>query len=85
MSHQLQWEITLLLDRWHDTYREDATRLRFYQRELAKTRQLPARPHASIVLLLRQCAAARKMKVHAQGQIHGCRSRILFLSGAAAQ
>ncbi|MNG99754.1 hypothetical protein D3C79_589330 [compost metagenome] len=85
MSHQLQWEITLLLDRWHDTYREDATRLRFYQRELAKTRQLPVRPHASIVLLLRQCAAARKMKAHAQNTIQGCRSRIQLLSGTTPQ
>lgn len=84
MSHQLKWEVTLLLDRWQETYREDASRLRFYQRELAKTRQLPARPHASIVLLLRQCAAARKMKLHAQGRIHGCRSRILLLSGTTA-
>lgn len=84
MSHQLQWELTLLLDRWQDTYREDATRLRFYQRELAKTRQLPARPHASIMLLLRQCSAARKMKAHAQGTIHSCRSRIQLLSGTTA-
>ncbi|HHQ4530628.1 TPA: hypothetical protein ACSP1Y_004452 [Aeromonas hydrophila] len=34
MSHGLQWELTLLQDRWQATYREDAARLRLYQREL---------------------------------------------------
>lgn len=62
MNHQLLWEITLRLDRWQATYREDAARLRLYQRELANIRRLPARPHTSIQLLLRQCAAARRQR-----------------------
>ena len=80
MSHGLQWELTLLQDHWQATYREDAARLRLYQRELAHARRLPARPHVSIKLLLRQCAAARRMKTHAQQRISGCLFRIKTLS-----
>ncbi|WP_279499237.1 hypothetical protein [Aeromonas veronii] len=40
---------------------------------------LPA-PHVSIKLLLRQCAAARRMKNHAQQRISGCLFRIKTLS-----
>ena len=80
MSHGLQWELTLLQDRWQATYREDAARLRLYQRELAHARRLPARPRVSIKLLLRQCAAARRMKNHAQQRISGCLFRIKTLS-----
>ncbi|WP_421195506.1 hypothetical protein [Aeromonas jandaei] len=81
MSHGLQWELTLLHDRWQATYREDAARLRLYQRELAHARRLPARPHASIRQLLRQCAAARRLKEHAKMSVRGCQSHIKQLSG----
>lgn len=80
MTHHLQQELTNLMYRWQETYREDAARLRLYQRELADTRRLPARPRASIKLLLRQCAAARRMKIHAQHSISGCLFRIKKLS-----
>jgi len=59
MSHGLQWELTLLQDRWQATYREDA----------------------SIKQLLRQCAAARRLKEHAQMSVRGCQSHIKQLSG----
>lgn len=85
MTHHLQQELASLMHRWQETYREDAARLRLYQKELANARQLPARPWASITLLLRQCAAARKMKVHAQGRIHSCRFRIQLITGASPQ
>nr|WP_289712016.1 hypothetical protein [Aeromonas hydrophila] len=73
------------MHRWQKTHREDAARLRLYQRELANARRLPARPRASITLLLRQCTAARRMKAHAQQRIQGCQSRISLLSGIAIQ
>lgn len=85
MTHHLLQELACLMHRWQETYREDAARLRLYQRELANTRRLPARPRASITLLLRQCAAARRMKDHAQQTIQGCQSRITLLSGTAIQ
>ncbi|WP_431417493.1 hypothetical protein [Aeromonas dhakensis] len=80
MTHHLQQELTSQTYRWQETYREDAARLRLYQRELAHARRLPARPHVSIKLLLRQCAAARRMKTHAQQRISGCLFRIKTLS-----
>ncbi|MBL0677606.1 hypothetical protein [Aeromonas dhakensis] len=80
MTHHLQQELTSRMYRWQETYREDAARLRLYQRELAHTRRLPARPHVSIKLLLRQCAAARRMKTHAEQHISGCLFRIKTLS-----
>jgi hypothetical protein len=85
MNHRLQQEMSHRLYRWQDTLREDAARLRFYQRELANTRQLPARPHASIKLLLRQCAAARKMKRHAASTVISCTRNIRDLSGTFPQ
>lgn len=85
MTHPLQQELASLMHRWQETYREDAARLRLYQKELANTRRLPARPRASITLLLRQCAAARRMKDHAQQRILGCQSRISLLSGTTIQ
>lgn len=72
MTHHMQQELTSQMHRWQETYREDAARLRLYQRELAHARRLPARPHVSIKLLLRQCAAARRMKTHAQQRISVC-------------
>jgi hypothetical protein len=81
VTHHLQQELTSLMYRWQETYREDAARLRLYQRELAKTRQLPARPHASIRQLLHQCAAARRLKEHAKMSVRGCQFRIKQLSG----
>ncbi|HAT1543976.1 hypothetical protein [Aeromonas hydrophila] len=80
MTHHLQQELASLMHRWQETYREDAARLRLYQRELANARRLPARPRASITLLLRQCAAARRMKTHAKQRISGCQFRIKTLS-----
>lgn len=80
MTHHLQQELTSQMYRWQETYREDAARLRLYQRELAHARRLPARPHVSIKLLLRQCAAARRMKTHALQRISGCLFRIKTLS-----
>lgn len=80
MIHHLQQELTSQMHRWQETYREDAARLRLYQRELAHARRLPARPRVSIKLLLRQCAAARRMKNHAQQRISGCLFRIKTLS-----
>ncbi|MFQ2123617.1 hypothetical protein ACK33G_03685 [Aeromonas jandaei] len=80
MTHHLQQELTSQMYRWQETYREDAARLRLYQRELAHARQLPVRPHVSIKLLLRQCAAARRMKTHAQQRISRCLFRIKTLS-----
>ncbi|MGL6263189.1 hypothetical protein ACSZMC_04505 [Aeromonas jandaei] len=68
----MQQELTSKMHRWQETYREDAARLRLYQRELAHARRLPARPHVSIKLLLRQCAAARRMKTHAKQRISVC-------------
>ena len=85
MTHHLQQELACLMHCWQETYREDAARLRLYQKELANARRLPARPRASITLLLRQCAAARRMKAHAQQTIQGCQSRITLLSGTAIQ
>ncbi|MCE9945343.1 hypothetical protein [Aeromonas rivipollensis] len=85
MTHHLQQELASLMHRWQETYREDAARLRLYQKELANARRLPARPRASITLLLRQCAAARRMKAHAQQRIQGCQSRITLFSGTAIQ
>lgn len=85
MTHHLQQELASLMHRWQETYREDAARLRLYQLELANARRLPARPRASITLLLRQCAAARRMKAHAQQRIQGCQSRITLLSGTTIQ
>ena len=85
MTHHLQQELACLMHRWQETYREDAARLRLYQRELANARRLPARPRASITLLLRQCAAARRMKAHAHQTILGCQSRITLLSGTTIQ
>lgn len=85
MTHQLQQKLASLMHRWQETYREDAARLRLYQKELANARRLPARPRASITLLLRQCAAARRMKAHAQQRIQGCQSRITLLSGTTIQ
>ena len=72
MTHHLQQELTSQMYRWQETYREDAARLRLYQRELAHARRLPTRPRVSIKLLLRQCAAARRMKTHAQLRISVC-------------
>lgn len=72
MTHHMQQELTSQMHRWQEIYREDAARLRLYQRELAHARRLPARPHVSIKLLLRQCAAARRMKTHAQQRISVC-------------
>lgn len=80
MTHHQQQELASLMHRWQETYREDAARLRLYQKELANARRLPARPRASITLLLRQCAAARRMKTHAQQRISGCLFRIKTLS-----
>lgn len=80
MTHPLQQELTSLMYCWQEAYREDAARLRLYQRELANARRLPARPHVSIQLLLRQCAAARRMKTHAEQRISGCLFRIKTLS-----
>lgn len=80
MTHHLQQELTSQMHRWQETYREDAARLRLYQRELAHARRLPARPRVSIKLLLRQCAAARRMKTHAQQRISECLFRIKTLS-----
>ena len=80
MTHHLQQELTSLMYRWQEAYREDSARLRLYQRELAHARRLPARPRVSIKLLLRQCAAARRMKTHAQQRISGCLFRIKTLS-----
>lgn len=71
MTHHLQQELTSQMYRWQETYREDAARLRLYQRELAHARRLPARPHVSIKLLLRQCAAARRQRDHAKSRISG--------------
>lgn len=85
MTHHLLQELASLMHRCQETYREDAARLRLYQKELANTRHLPARPRASITLLLRQCAAARRMKAHAQQTIQGCQFRITLLSGTAIQ
>ena len=81
MTHHLQQELTSQMHRWQETYREDAARLRLYQRELAHARRLPARPRASIKQLLRQCAAARRLKEHAQMSARGCQSHIKQLSG----
>ena len=69
MTHHLQQELASLMHSWQETYREDAARLRLYQRELAKARRLPARPRASITLLLRQCAAARRQRDQADRHI----------------
>ena len=80
MTHHLQQELTSQMHRWQETYREDAARLRLYQRELAHARRLPARPHVSIKLSLRQCAAARRMKTHAQQRISVCLFRIKTFS-----
>ena len=80
MTHHLQQELTSLMYRWQEAYRADAARLRLYQRELAHARRLPARPRVSIKLLLRQCAAARRMKTHAKQRISGCLFRIKTLS-----
>ncbi|MFM5403490.1 hypothetical protein ACET89_13955 [Aeromonas veronii] len=80
MTHHLQQELTSQMYRWQETYREDAARLRLYQRELAHARRLPTRPRVSIRLLLRQCAAARRLKTQAEQRISGCLFRIKTLS-----
>ena len=85
MSQSLRRELNRLLDRWQDTYQEDAARLSFYQRELANTRQLTARPHASIRLLLRQCSAARMMKLHAANVLATCKGNIRKQSGTTTR
>ncbi|MFM5556735.1 MULTISPECIES: hypothetical protein [Aeromonas] len=85
MSQSLRRELNRLLDRWQDTYQEDAARLRFYQRELANTRQLAARPHASIKLLLRQCSAVRKMQQHAANVLATCKHNIRKTSGTTTR
>lgn len=46
---------------WHITWADDVARLRHYQGRLLEMRQFSPRPRLSVVLNLRQCAAARKM------------------------
>lgn len=77
MTHHLQQELADRMYRWQETYREDAARLRLYQRELANTRRLSARPRASIKLLLRQCAAVRRQRDHADRHIASLQNDII--------
>lgn len=65
MSLRLLTELERRLDNWRETMNDDAARLRYYQRHLLEMRQFSPRPHNSVHLTLRQCAAARKMKRHA--------------------
>ncbi|MBV7437606.1 hypothetical protein [Aeromonas sp. sif2416] len=77
MTHHLQQELASLMHRWQETYREDAARLRLYQKELANARRLPARPRASITLLLRQCAAVRRQREQADRHIASLHNDIM--------
>jgi len=81
MSYRLISELQTRVDRWRETMLDDAARLRYYQRNLMEMRRLSPRPHNSITLTLRQCAAARKMMNHASRVLASCRSNIKELSG----
>ena len=81
MSYRLISELQTRVDRWRETMLDDAARLRYYQRNLMDMRRLSPRPHNSITLTLRQCAAARKMMNHASRALASCRSNIKELSG----
>lgn len=85
MSHRLLTELERRLDNWRETMNDDAARLRSYQRHLLEMRQFSPRPHNSVCLTLRQCAAARKMKRHAASTLATCKRNIRELSGTAAQ
>ena len=81
MSLRLISELQTRVDRWRETMLDDAARLRYYQRNLLEMRRFSPRPHNSITLTLRQCAAARKMMNHASHALASCRSNIKELSG----
>ncbi|WAF68495.1 hypothetical protein NRK98_00035 [Aeromonas dhakensis] len=81
MSHRLITDLQTRVDRWFDTLMGDEARLRSYQRNLLEMRRFSPRPHNSITLTLRQCAAARKTMNHASRALASCRSNIKELSG----
>lgn len=81
MSYRLISELQTRVDRWRETMLDDAARLRYYQRNLLEMRRLSPRPHNSITMTLRQCAAARKMMNHASHALASCRNNIKELSG----
>ena len=81
MSYRLISELQTRVDRWRETMLDDAARLRYYQRNLLEMRRLSPRPHNSITLNLRQCAAAMMMMNHASRALASCRSNIKELSG----
>lgn len=74
-------ELQTRVDKWRETMLDDAVRLRYYQRNLMEMRRFSPRPHNSITLTLRQCAAARKMMNHANYALAACRNSIKELSG----
>ena len=80
MSYRLISELQTRVDIWRETMLGDAARLRYYQRNLLEMRRFSPRPHNSITLTLRQCAAARKMMNHASRALASCRSNIKELS-----
>lgn len=81
MSHSLIADLQARVDRWFDTMMDDSARLRCYQRQLREMRRLSPRPHNSVSLTLRQCAAARKQRNHAATALADCRNNINALSG----
>ncbi|XEI33429.1 hypothetical protein NMD14_03020 [Aeromonas veronii] len=85
MSHRLISELHARVDSWRETMLDDAARLRYYQRNLKEMRRHSPRPHNSIALTLRQCAAARKMMNHARRALASCRNNIRELSGSHHQ
>jgi hypothetical protein len=74
-------ELQARVDTWRETMLDDAARLRYYQRNLLEMRRFSPRPHNSITLTLRQCAAAKKMMNHANYALAACRNSIKELSG----
>lgn len=78
-------ELQARVDTWRETMLDDSARLRYYQRNLLEMRRFSPRPHNSITLTLRQCAAARKMMNHANYALAACRNSIKELSGRNLQ
>lgn len=81
MNHpQLQQELRHTLHGWCDTERQDAARLRRYQRALLDARRAPVRPRVSIQILLNQCATARRQARQSRAAILGCQARLKQLA-----
>ncbi|MFM4647554.1 hypothetical protein [Aeromonas bivalvium] len=77
MDRDLAW--------WWEDLRGASARLRGYQRHLLECRHLSPRPRATIVLTLRQCAAARRICTHSAHVIQARRCGLNTLAGIAAR